>query len=436
MPVSTFTGLQTSLRGLLAQQRSIDVTGHNIANASTPGFSRQEAVLSATGALPVQTGSGLPGQLGAGVDVTAYRRIRDGFLDAQFRAQSMRLGYQTTTAATLGNAELALAEPGEDGLTAQLAGFWNAWADVANAPEDPAARQALVEQGNTVAATFGAIDLQLATLQAQGQTEYATLTGPGGQVDAIAKELGMLNASISTAVQSGDVPNDLQDRRDLLVDQLSALAQVTAAPQADGTLTVTFGDAATPLVEGATVTWPQALTVPGGRLGALKDLSDAGGTLATYRKDLSAVAKTLADTVNGVHGAPAFFSATPGDEASTLSVAVTRDQVRTSITADPGANDLAIKLSGLRGGAADATYRTFVTGMGTNVAEAQRQEANAQALTDSVDNRRQSVAGVSLDEEMTNLVRFQRAYQASARAMSTMDEMVDQLINRTGRVGL
>ena len=114
MPISSFYGLQTSLRGLLAQQRALDVTGHNIANASTPGYSRQEAVLSATDAQPVVTSSGLPGQLGAGVDVDQYRRIRDGFLDAQFRAQSMRLGYQTTTAATLANAEIALAEPGDD----------------------------------------------------------------------------------------------------------------------------------------------------------------------------------------------------------------------------------------------------------------------------------------------------------------------------------
>jgi flagellar hook-associated protein 1 FlgK len=436
MPVSTFTGLQTSLRGLLAQQRSIDVTGHNIANASTPGFSRQEAVLATTDALQIQTGAGLPGQLGAGVDVASYRRIRDGFLDAQFRAQSMRLGYQTTTAATLANAELALAEPSEEGLGAQLAGFWDSWADVANAPEDPAARQALVEQGGTVALTLRSIDEQIAALQAQGRTEYATLTGPGGQVDAVAREIAMLNGSISAAVQSGDTPNDLLDRRDFLVDQLSALAQVSVTAQDDGTITVSFGDAGTALVEGRAVTWPQSLATPGGRLGALKALSDPGGTLDTYRKDLSAAARTLADSVNAVHGAPAFFSYTAGAEASTLDVAVTRDQIRTSATASPGANDLAIRLAGLRGGAADASYRTFVTGLGTDAAEAQRQEANAQALTDAVDDRRQSVAGVSLDEEMTNLVRFQRAYQASARAMSTMDEMIDQLINRTGRVGL
>src|SRR5918911_1094231 len=107
MPISSFSGLQTALRGLLAEQRSIDVTGHNIANVNTPGFSRQEAALTASGALtiPGATQNGSPAQLGTGVDVQAYRRIRDGFLDAQYRAQSMRLGYQQTTATALSDAE-------------------------------------------------------------------------------------------------------------------------------------------------------------------------------------------------------------------------------------------------------------------------------------------------------------------------------------------
>ena len=84
----------------------------------------------------------------------------------------------------------------------------------------------------------------------------------------------------------------------------------------------------------------------------------------------------------------------------------------------------------------DGAYRAFVAKVGADSREATRQESNAQVLTDSVENRRQSVSGVSLDEEMSNLVRFQRAYQASSRAMSTLDEMLDVLINRTGKVGL
>ena len=100
-------------------------------------------------------------------------------------------------------------------------------------------------------------------------------------------------------------------------------------------------------------------------------------------------------------------------------------------------NDIALQISQLRGNAAiDGAYKAFVAKVGGDLNEAQRMQGNAQILADSVENRRQSVQGVSMDEEMSNLVRFQRAYQASARAMSTMDEMLDVLINRTGRVGL
>jgi flagellar hook-associated protein 1 FlgK len=198
---------------------------------------------------------------------------------------------------------------------------------------------------------------------------------------------------------------------------------------------VSFGDAATPLVDGTTVTWPQTLTSPGGKLGALLDLAAPTGVIASYRADLGTFAVKLADSVNALHGS-AFFSYTPGAAASTLSVAVTAGGVNASLSGSPGANDVAIAISRLRGGAADSAYSALVSRIGNDVRDAKRQEANAQVLVDAVEDRRQSTAGVSVDEEVSNMVRFQRGYQAAARAMSTMDEMLDTLINRTGRVGL
>ena len=115
---------------------------------------------------------------------------------------------------------------------------------------------------------------------------------------------------------------------------------------------------------------------------------------------------------------------------------MTAATVRTGPTSDQGDNTIALAIAELRGDAPDGAYRAFIARVGSEAREATRNEANAQALTDAVQDRRESVAGVSLDEEMGNLVRFQRAYQASSRAMSTMDEMLDVLINRTGRVGL
>ena len=110
--------------------------------------------------------------------------------------------------------------------------------------------------------------------------------------------------------------------------------------------------------------------------------------------------------------------------------------MRADASGDKGANKIALAVAELRGKQPDSAYNAFIARVGSEVRESVRQEANAQALTDAVLDRRESVAGVSLDEEMGNIIKFQRAYQASSRAMSTMDEMLDVLINRTGRVGL
>lgn len=447
MPISSFYGLQTSLRGLMAQQRSIDVTAHNIANVSTRGYSRQEAVLAASAALELPAGgvqSGSGAHLGSGVDVQSYRRVRDGFLDIQYRTQTMSHSEQGTRASALDRAELALVEPSADGINAQLGRFWNAWSDVANAPESPAARQALVSRAAALSTAFATVDAQLATVGAQADQEYATLTGAGGDVDLIAREIAGLNDAISRFVSAGDIPNDLIDRRDVQLDRLASLGRVSVTPGAqEGSVDVAFGDAVDPLVKGAAVTWPQPLTAPGGRLGALLKVGGPAGEIAAYRATLDGVASELAGRVNALHatgaggtGAP-FFATGPGGAAASLRVALTPDQVKASTGTAPGANDLALQISSLRGSPqVDGAYQAFVARVGTDVAEAMRQESNAAVLMSAVEDRRESVSGVALDEEMTNLVRFQRAYQASARAMSTMDEMLDVLINRTGRVGL
>ena len=444
MSVSSFYGLQTSLRGLLAQQRSIDVTGHNIANANTQGYSRQEATLSASAALVLPAGTVNGGaHLGSGVDVASYRRVRDTFLDLQYRAQATSLGGAKAQTTALDRAELALAEPSENGINTQLARLWNAFSDVANAPESPAARQTLVSQANALANAFATVDAQLVTVRQQAEGEYAALVGPSGDVEAIARELASLNGTITRFVAEGDTPNDLMDRRDLLLDRLSELGQVSVTEGSKpGSIIVAFGRAAEPLVDAETVTWPQELTDPGGKLGALLKLGGPAGQIEAYRASLGAVAATVADRVNALHTTGAngtagpFFSYTAGAAASTLGVVVTTATVKASTGIAPGGNDLARSIAALRGGEADAGYRSFIAKVGTDMREAKRLESNAEVLERAVDDRRQSVSGVAMDEEMSNLVRFQRAYQASARAMSTMDEMLDVLINRTGRVGL
>ena len=346
---------------------------------------------------------------------------------------------------------MGLAEPGDNGISAQLNKFWSTWSDVANSPSDPAARQALIDQAKNLAAGFKGLDQQLTNVKSQATAQYNAITGTGGDVETIATEISQLNGAIKAFVAGGDKPNDLLDRRDMLLDKLSKLAQVSVTDLGNGSIDVSFGGTSTPLVADTTVNWPQTLSssspAAGGQLGALLKITDtappaaSAGTIDQYRAQLNTVAKTLADTVNFFHnpggtGTDFFTYGAAGTEAGTLNVNVTTAGVRTSTSGAAGANDIALQITNLRGGTADKLYSAFVTKIGGDLKNAQTGESNANVLLSSINDRRQSVSGVSLDEEMTNLVRFQRGYQASARAMSTIDQMLDTLINRTGSVGL
>jgi flagellar hook-associated protein 1 FlgK len=287
----------------------------------------------------------------------------------------------------------------------------------------------------------------MTSAQAVAQSEYDDISRPasgtdqGGQVAQVATELADLNKTIAGYVTAGDAPNDLMDRRDQLLDQLSEYGQVSVDKLATGSLDVSFVDKTTgttyPIVSDMTSAWagPPAGDnwTPGGKLGGLLGVAKSpGGTIDGYLNTLDTLASSLATAVNGALGGTFFTTGTPA--AATL-------QVDPALVADPttltASNANAMAVASLLGNPGiDGAYKAFVAQVGSDVNSADRQQANAQIVTDSVDDRRQSVSGVSMDEEMSNLVRFQRAYQASSRAMSTMDEMVDVLINRTGRVGL
>jgi flagellar hook-associated protein 1 FlgK len=451
--ISSFFGLQTSLRGLLAQQASLNVTAHNIANAETPGYSRQTAQLESVVGLNLGTGAlanGAGAILGGGVDVTAYRRARDAFADLQYRGQASQLGDASTMTSALSSAELALNEPGDNGVATLLSRFWDAWQAVANHPEDAATKQALVVNAKALTDGINALDNQFATLQSSAASELAATVSTSGPILTDAQAIARLNQQIGAAVTAGRQPNDLLDQRDKLLDELSDYGQVTVTDLPNGSIQVAFGGVGTPLLVDDTTAWAPtapatslfATPTPGGRIGALQTLTKVpGGTLDTYRSQLDAIAAQLVSAVNTAHGA-AFFDAT-GTTASTIAVdpavaAAPATGVRTSALAGPpaGANDVALAVAGLRGGAADGAYGGFVLRLGADSRDAQRREAAAEATKSSAEDRRTSVAGVSLDEEMSNMIRFQRGYQASARTMSTLDEMLDTLINRTGRVGL
>src|ERR1700739_1707674 len=273
MSIPPLQGLQTALSGLLANQEALDVTSNNIANAQTPGYTRQTALMETSrplviSALSPTTGEGA--RLGTGVGVASITRIRDSYLDAQYRTESSTLGEVSTTAEVLGQVQTSLDEPSSSGLSSQLSDFWTAWDDLANSPSSSAARAGVVTAGQDLANTLKQLSAQVEAASGEATTRYETLTGPKGEVQSDAEQIASLNGQIRIAQEAGQQPNELLDRRDQLIDTLSKLANVSVTEHEDGTITLGFGNAAQPLVEGGTVNWPQELTsAAGGQLGGL-----------------------------------------------------------------------------------------------------------------------------------------------------------------------
>jgi len=449
-----FSGLQIGLSSLLAQRRAIEVAGHNVANVGTEGYSRQRVEL-ASDAGPITPalfaryeGSGM------GVRAGTITRLRDQFLELrgyQEHAAGSRLGQLRTT---FERVESAFGEPSDTGLAAQLADFWAGWDDVANRPDDIAARSQLLERAATLASSFRRLDEQFASMR---ESTLDQLSATVAEVNALAGRIADLNATIQSAVLSGLNGNDLMDQRDLLVSQLAERVGATVRPNDAGTVDVFVGGTA--LVRGTaaealdvvvgtdpaqtvTVAWAKdglAANVDGTAAGMLETVNDV---LPRYRASLASVAGDLRTETNAVHATGFDLDGNPGLDVFVLgplglevNPALAGQPRLVAAAATPGTLDgsVASQLAGSE--QADRSYRQLVVGLGVEAQSANRRADIQAAITQQVDAARESEAGVNLDEEMTNLIAYQHAYDAAARFVTAVDQALDTLINGTGRVG-
>ena len=442
MTIPSYTGLGTALSGLEAMQAGIDTTGQNIANASTPGYSDEVVDLTESGALTVPTLSeyGSSVQVGTGVSIGNITRQTDPFLDAQYRTQNTAASNASTLASELGDVQTALDEPSSAGISEQLQDFYQAWNSLSET-QNSSTEQAVVSAGQTLAQTFNSVASQISTIQSQASQQYTTLSGSGGELQQYANQIAQLNQQISAQVQAGVTPNTLEDERDQAIDSLSALGSVSVTSNADGTDTITFGGASSPLISGSTVTWPPPTFAtasdgttpdPGGQLGALASLASSDGPIGTLSSSLDSVASQVISEVNALQPSSPFFS---GDSASTIAVSATASTVQSSSSSTSGA-DLATQIAALSNGPAVEAYAAFVGQVGDAVQSANNTNSTAQAVLTSISNQVQSVSGVSLDQEMTNLITYQQGYEASAKMMSTMQSVLNTLIESVGGAGI
>ena len=233
--VSTFHGLETARRALNTQQAALLTTGHNIANANTPGYTRQRVNMTTTEAYP-SVGINrpqIPGQIGTGVKIGDVQRIRDSFIDTQYRTETSKLGYWQAKAEQLSQMESIMNEPSEIGLANILDDFWSSLQDLASQPQDNGTRSVVRQNGIALAETFNYISSSLQSVQKNYRNE---LYIGEKNVNSILRQINQVNKQIGSVEPHGYLPNDLYDERDRLVDELSTMVNVRIERKSSGGL--------------------------------------------------------------------------------------------------------------------------------------------------------------------------------------------------------
>jgi flagellar hook-associated protein 1 len=513
---STFMGLETARRGMFTQQSALHTTGHNIANANTPGYTRQRINFAQTEPYPSASINrpNLPGQVGTGVKAESIQRIRESFLDIQYRAESNQLGYSSTKAEAYQKLEQIMNEPSDSGLANTMNQFWQALQDLAVNPNNPGARSVVRERGNAVADTFNYLHQSLVAVKKDIGNEIDVTVD---KVNSIVKQIHAVNEQIGSVEPHGYLPNDLYDERDRLIDELSTLVNIKVdyAGTGGNVHAAAEGKAVIKLVSDTgkqhallvgNAGYNEVAVNNDGVDGTVKtisvgktdiqfnDLQSSGklkglieafayenkdgkarGIYTDMLAELDNLAYTFANEFNSVHQTGTSPSEIASGKKADISFfadaengAITErngfagrltlddkilesdDHIATA-TGDPasathgdGTNVLNLanvitKKMDYNNSSQFSDFRNYyegvIGGMAVQSQEANRMRVNGEALQQAVENKRQSISTVSLDEEMTNMIQFQHAYNASARMISLQDELLDKIINGLGTGG-
>ncbi|MGY1820344.1 flagellar hook-associated protein FlgK [Geodermatophilus sp. SYSU D00079] len=482
--MSTFSGLNTATTALWAQRRGLDVTGQNIANVNTEGYSRQRVDLQAMGGTGMPAFYSVSNGTNGGVEVAGVVRIRDSFLEGRAHTEYATQARLTVQNDAYEQIQQAVREPGDTGIQSQLSDMWAAWGDVANHPTDIPARSQLLQRTQTLASGIAAARSALDGQWAQTRESLGALVD---DVNATAADIAKLNDSIRRATQDGKSANELTDQRDVLVLKLAGQVGATVRPAENGVVNVLVGGVT--LVAGGTATRlatqgavnpddvatdaPRIVTVPGGTNVTPGGTAEGQIDVLTrvvpdYRTGLDAVSQDLVTRVNALHrhsgaeGAPGSYDLTGAPAGDLLTFDAATGEITLAFTdpakvaasrqapeyntpgdptsgvktpaADAGVADAIAQLR-IETGGADMRYRGMIVELGIQAAVVERNLGIQSVITTNVDAARESVAGVNLDEEMSNMLQFQHAYSAAARMVTAIDEALDVLINRTGVVG-
>ena len=456
---------------LNAQRMALEVTGENITNVNTPGYSRQTAVLQT---MPTTLSSGFP--MGNGVKVAAIQRYYDSFLQGQLLTGNAAKGQATTTNSALQMVQPMFNDLTTDGLSQSLQDFFSAWQDLSANAQGVPERQVVLSTGQRLVEDFHRISSYLTDVK---DSMNQSLQGLTADINDQLNQVAQLNNSIKQAEVTGGEANELRDQRELLIRQLSSNMGITSQEQLDGSVDVNLSTGQ-PLVTGASAAslslvpdpansnyFDVMLTPPGGgaavtatsfiggpggsnsqgKIGGMLQVRDV--TVNGYLASLDEVAATLAGQVNTLHAAGFDLAGNTGLDffttpatAATIALNFTSASNVAAADTDPavggtGNNRNSQKIASLfdkpiamTGGIMTMSdfYTSLVGTVGVDLQAAGRADIQSTSMVLQLETLRESNSGVSLDEELSNLMKYQKAYQGAAKVINVATDMLDTVL--------
>jgi len=443
--------LEIGKRALNVQRMGITIAGHNLANVNTPDFARQRPEIT-------------------GAEVTQIRQIRDKFLEARFRQLTQDSAGSDVESERLRQLEVLFGDLSDTGITSVLSEFWDAFSDLTTQPESQAARITAIQNGETLAAELKGLYLDFSQMHTDLDTE---IQDEVTQVNQIAESIARLNREIIAIEGTGVNANDQRDRRAQHLTELSEIINFSATEEDNGSTRLTIGGFA--LVDGVNVSELKKNTVSTASLGVTSSIGDVSTTtilsegglpisitrgklagLINVRDNripemverLDLLTNTLMDEVNDLHRSGygldgttqiPFFSGSSIKDISVNPLLQTHSEklaVAGTIDAE-GDNQIALAIAQKRheklfsdGTETFEEFNNSTIGIiGVYTQHARRQAENNELLLQQTRAIRESVSGVSIDEELSNLILFQRAYESAARYISIVDGLLETLIN-------
>lgn len=446
--------LNIAVQSVVAEQNALEVTSNNIANANTPGYSRQVPDFVEN---PPLTLGNL--QFGEGVSLQSIEGIRDQTLENRIQQETQPGGQLDAYLGGMNQVQSLFNETQGAGLQGPLSQFFNSLQALSTDPTNLTLRQAVLNAGNTLANTFHAAASGLAQIQT-GLNQSVTQTV--SQINQLTQQIAAANVQVSSLQAPGENPSPFIDQRNQLLQQLANLVDIQVVPTESGLVTVTTSNGTALVVANQNYALTAQTVTPSGntdvfagntditskltsgQLGGLIQARDQG--LATAQTNLDTLAYDLTSAfntqhaagfdLNGVAGGNFFIPlAAVAGSASQFSVAIT-DPTKIAASADktPGNNANALALANLEnqnvigGQSVTAFYSNLISTVGSSIAGANTQQAAQSLLLQQLQNQRTNISGVSLDEEAANLVKYQTAYDASARVVSVVNSLLQTTI--------